>query len=74
MARLIYFAFALLLAAPAFAQQPSLAEMQAARNNFMVLFGQCDSNALALQAQITKLQAEIDTLRAPKQPEPKQEK
>jgi hypothetical protein len=57
----------------ALAQQSPLDDMQGARNQFMVMFGQCDSAGIAMRQEIAKLKAEIDALKAPKTDAPKAE-
>lgn len=57
-----------MLCGPALAQQPTIDDMQSDRNRFMLLYAQCDSNAIALRQQLAKLQAELAELKAKSEP------
>ncbi len=55
---------AALLVTPAFAQQPSLTDVQMQRNNFMSAFAQCDSLSIALQQQFSEMQRKLSEAEA----------
>lgn len=69
---------ACLSSVPSFAQQPN-DDMEMARNQFMVLFGQCDTSVITLKQQSAKQLAEKDVeiaklkaeIQAPKSDPPK---
>ncbi len=55
----ILLACILFFAAPAFAQQPSLTDLQMQRNEFMRAFAQCDSATITLQQQFSEMQRKL---------------
>lgn len=66
--RLILVAF--LLGGPAYAQQASVDDVRADRNQYMGAFAQCDTASIVLRQQVAKLQAENAELKAAAEKKP----